>query len=98
MKSVYLIKSLDSSYYKVGVSKTPIKRLGSIQTGNPSELNLLYEYYSDNAHTIERVWHRLHSHVKKYGEWYDLSINDEIKFIDDCKQIDENIKLIKKGL
>jgi hypothetical protein len=96
MKCVYLIKSLEDGYYKVGVSKNPNKRLSQLQTGNSSELKLINRYKSDEYNLIESTIHRLYSHLKKEGEWFDFSIEEEVKFIDICKKIENNIKITKK--
>jgi len=56
MKRVYLIQSLENSYYKIGVSKDPKKRIKQLQTGNSSELKLVESYPSDFAkHCIEGI-------------------------------------------
>jgi hypothetical protein len=47
MKEAYLIQSLEDSYYKIGVSKHPKKRLKQLRTGNSSELKLVESYPSD---------------------------------------------------
>jgi predicted GIY-YIG superfamily endonuclease len=44
MKYIYLIQSLENSYYKIGLSKHPTKRIEELQTGNASILRLIELY------------------------------------------------------
>lgn len=98
MKYVYLIQSTDNGYYKIGISKNPQKRIKQLMTGNSSPLKLIESYESEFANKIERVLHRRYSHLNKEGEWFELSILDEIQFIDSCKNIEANFKfLIDEG-
>ena len=97
MKHIYLIQSLENGYYKIGVSKHPKKRVKQLQTGNSSELKLIESYQSEYAHKIERSLQRRYSYLKKEGEWFDLSIKEDVGFLTDCKQIEENIIILKKN-
>ena len=97
MKYIYLIQSLENGYYKIGVSKHPTRRLSALQTGNSSELKLIYSYPSEYANKIEKSLHGLLSHCKKEGEWFELSLVDELSFDVKCKQIETNIDVLKKS-
>ena len=97
MKHVYLIQSLEEGYYKIGVSKNPKKRIKQLQTGNSSELKLIETYPSEYANKIEISLHGILSHNKKEGEWFDLSLDDELSFTVKCKQIEKNIVILKKS-
>jgi hypothetical protein len=97
MKYVYLIQSLENSYYKIGLSKHPNKRIKELQTGNSSELKLIETYESEFAHIIEKTLQRRYSHLRKEGEWFEMSISNEISFKNECKKIEENLKFLKKN-
>lgn len=97
MKHIYLIQSLENGYYKIGISKQPKKRIKQLQTGNSSELKLIDSYESEYYNKIERTLQRRYSHLKKEGEWFDLSISEEVSFLSDCKQIEESINILKKN-
>lgn len=97
MKYVYLIQSLEDGYYKIGISKNPQKRIKQLQTGNSSELKLIVFYQSDIANKIENVLHNRYSHFRKEGEWFDLSIINEITFKEECEKIEENVNFLKKS-
>jgi len=95
MDKIYLIKSLNEGIYKIGVSKRPNKRLKELQTGNPSPVEILYLYETENAYKIEKSLHNRYSHFNTHGEWFELSIKEEMSFIDNCKKIEETFILLK---
>lgn len=97
MKYVYLIQSLENSYYKIGLSIHPNKRIKELQTGNSSELKLIETYQSKFAHIIEKTLQRRYSHLRKEGEWFEFSISNEVSFINECKKIEENLEFLKKN-
>ena len=97
MKYIYLIQSLEDGYYKIGISKHPQKRIEQLKTGNASELKLVYTYQTEYANKIENTLQRRYSHLNKNGEWFNLSLNEEVNFISDCKKIEENINILKKN-
>lgn len=97
MKSIYLIQSLEDSRYKIGVSKHPKKRVKQLQTGNSSELKLVEAYQSELAYQIEKSLQRRYSHLKKEGEWFDMSISNEVTFLKECQQIEEILIALKKS-
>ena len=95
MKKVYLIRGNDGRY-KIGTSKEPRKRILELQTGNSDELTLIETYESVNATKIESTLHRTYSHLRKHGEWFDLSVLEESKFIKNCERVDGSINILKK--
>jgi hypothetical protein len=97
MKYIYLIQSLENSYYKIGVSKHPKKRLKQLQTGNSSELKLVEIYQSEFAHQIEKTLQRRYLHLHKEGEWFDMGISNEVSFIQECQKIEETLIFLKKN-
>jgi predicted GIY-YIG superfamily endonuclease len=97
MKYIYLIQSIENGYYKIGVSKHPKKRVKQLQTGNSSELKLIESYQSEHAHKVERALQRRYDYLKKEGEWFDLSIKEDVSFLSDCQRIEESINVLKKS-
>jgi hypothetical protein len=97
MKYIYLIQSLENSYYKIGISKHPTKRIEELQTGNASELRLIDTYQSEYANKIEKTLQRRYSHLRKEGEWFDLGISQEVNFKKECQLIEETLVLLKKS-
>lgn len=86
---VYLMQSLENGYYKIGISKNPNTRLKQLQTGNSSKIKIIETFESDLARNIETTLHNRYSHIKKNGEWFDLALEDEVRFVKNCKGIEE---------
>ena len=94
MKYIYLIKNIDDSFYKIGVARDPNKRIRQLQTGNSSKLSLITTYKSPIAYKIEKVLHNRYSYLRKEGEWFDFSINEEVNFIENCQKIEFSLNFL----
>lgn len=95
MRFVYLIKNTEDDSYKIGIAKKPTQRIKQLQTGNSSELILIETYQSELSSKIEKVLHRNYGSSKKRGEWFSLSIVDELDFIQICEGIEKNIRFLQ---
>ena len=95
MSFIYLIQNLETSRYKIGISKHPQKRIKQLQTGSGEELKLIHTYESDNVRKIETALHNRYSAQNTHGEWFDISLSEEVVFISECTKIDKNIKILK---
>ena len=71
---IYFIADTNKDVVKIGVSKSPKKRLKQLQTSNSNKLVLLG--YIDGEKEQEKYLHNLFSKHKLSGEWFIL--NDEI--------------------
>ena len=94
---VYLIRSDEDGLYKVGISKSPSKRLEQLQTGNSSKLTLIETFKSDHARKIEQGIHNFFRSMKIHGEWFEISMNEVVMFNEYCKRIDSTISHLKKS-
>ena len=92
---IYLIQNLETSRYKIGVSKNPKKRIKQLQTGSGEELKLIHTFETDNARKIESALHNMYRQHKTMGEWFNLSLSEEHVFIKECTKINENINYLK---
>lgn len=75
---VYVIGCEKIGVCKIGVSIDVVKRIASIQTGFPFDLQLFKTYSASNAYVLEKS---LHDEYKKFllrGEWFDIAILDTI--------------------
>jgi hypothetical protein len=95
MRKLYLIQSNEGKY-KIGISKNPSKRIEQLQTGSPDVLKLIHTYESPNAFKIETALHNKYQYLREHGEWFDMSISEEVDFLKNCKKIDESIKTLRK--
>jgi len=71
-KYIYLVKAGNTSFYKIGISDNPQKRLAEIQTGCPHKLKLLSYGLSDDPHTLEKDFHKRYERYRAAGEWFNL--------------------------
>ena len=94
---VYLIQSSESGIYKIGISQNPRKRLEQLQTGIGEELRLIEKYESNYYSKIETALHNRHSLKRVRGEWFDLTLEDEVGFINECRKIENNIKFLNES-
>lgn len=106
MKYVYLANIEDTDIYKIGFTKqAPEKRIKGLQTGNPNKILLVNSYKSEIAQNIESVMHNYFRHkknnpddgLKLLGEWFMLEKIDVEKFLEICKTIEDNLKVINKS-
>jgi hypothetical protein len=100
MGFVYLILEVNQhgeESHKIGFSKNnPKHRLKNLQTGNPNKIELLKFYESVNYKIIEKWLHSRFSNKRTISEneWFRLSDEDVISFINTCENIDSTIKLL----
>lgn len=95
MRSVYLIRGNDGKY-KIGIAKNPSQRIKQLQTGNSDKLQIIETYQSENASKIESALHHRYAHVRNEGEWFDMSITEEVSFVEQCRNIDETMKTLQR--
>ena len=82
--STYIIKTKGHNYYKIGRSANVEKRIKSLQTNCPFQLEILIKVADDSLNEI--YWHKHFEQYRTHGEWY--------KFQD--KQVRELRYTIKK--
>lgn len=74
---LYIIKNSES-YYKIGYSKDPNKRLSQLSTGSSSLLFIYKTFLTEDDSQIEAYLHSYFKFQKISGEWFDLSSDDLI--------------------
>jgi hypothetical protein len=94
MSYIYLIKDSLSSDYKIGKANNPIKRLSQLQTGSPNKLEIIHIYRSDLATKIEKALHNTYSSYRKEGEWFEIDLSIEQKFLNECEKIENNFNYL----
>lgn len=91
MDKVYLIQTWETGYYKIGYTKGSVaKRLSTLQTGSPYQLEVVTYFESKYAKLIETVLHRRYKHCQVNREWFDLKNEDVLNFNDICKKMEQN--------
>ena len=94
---IYLLKvdTNDKRLYKIGFTRGSIEqRIKSLQTGCPFEIKLVDFYESDYGQTLEKSLQNRFNYKKTFGEWFELDLVEEFKFIEMC----ENLEKINESL
>lgn len=99
MGLIYLINEIGTNNYKIGItrSKTERKRKKNLQTGNSIELETIYTYKTEYPFKIESMLHfyYVNKHIK--GEWFELSDEDVLDFINVCTQKEKQLQFLIKS-
>lgn len=70
--TVYFIYDESRDLVKIGMTKgSAYERMNDLQTGNPSDLTMVFSYVADDCRRAETWWHSTFREYKVRGEWYD---------------------------
>ena len=84
LNKIYLLKidTPDKRLYKIGSTRNSISnRIQSLQTGCPYEIGIVEYHESDFGQLIERSLHNRFVHKRTFGEWFELDLTEEFKYI-----------------
>lgn len=72
-----------ANYQKIGFSKDVERRLATLQTGNPSPLYIHHvePVPKNKVRLLEKKLHRELNHKRLNGEWFNLSPNEAVLFL-----------------
>lgn len=94
---VYILTTMDGASYckpvKIGYASDPKKRLGSLQSGNPRRLKLLFYFplpYRELARLVEKSFHKTMKRRALLGEWYEIEPADAVRLL--CSAVREHIE------
>jgi len=95
---IYLLKSQENGYYKIGKSVNPDRRIKTLQTGNPEKIDLVLKVkvFDRFSAKIESALHSQYSYLNKNGEWFNLSLEDELLFESNIKRVENNLLILEK--
>lgn len=99
MGKVYLIKCYEETelLYKIGFTRNfASTRMKSFNTGNPNDLEIVEEFYTNYDTKMEMAIQNRFKSKKVKGEWYRLEIEDVKNFIELCKKIEGNFELLER--
>lgn len=77
---VYLIQAIGTPKVKIGYSTDPKSRLKGLQTGSPVQLEIVGTWAATQSD--ERAIHGLLSPSHVHLEWFDLTAEDAVGFLD----------------
>lgn len=83
---IYVIKAKGTDLYKIGCSNDINKRIATLETIIPFDLELIYSYRLDSKlkFKLESELHTLLQDKRHKGEWFKLNDNDIEKIISYC--------------
>jgi hypothetical protein len=82
---VYVISCVDAkeNYCKIGIAKSPEKRLKELSTSSPHTLRLEFARFCGNARRVEVKSHEHFADHRKNGEWFSMEPTKAISFVND---------------
>jgi hypothetical protein len=80
---MYVISSNPAGPIKLGISADPDQRIKELQTGHPEPLTVYYREPIDKERVrlYERLLHRDNRHHRSKGEWFNLSVEQGIAYV-----------------
>ena len=100
-KFIYIIRIINTKFYKIGISNNVESRLRKLNTATPFEMKIIFKKSFKDFHLIENYVQNtfINKHIR--GEWFELSIYDinSIKtFLENLENRNEINSEIKKRL
>jgi hypothetical protein len=68
-----MIDGTTPDIYKIGISNAPGKRLQSLSTSIPHELQIVHRFVADSAEEAEAHLHKRFKEARIKGEWFRLT-------------------------
>lgn len=97
---VYLICDWERpELYKIGVTtgNDVEGRRNELQTGNASTLHVCQYFRSRFPFLLESHLHRLFATKRTRGEWFTLTDEEALAFVETCRRIEENLACAVDG-
>jgi len=94
---VYLLSEEgDNLRYKIGFTKnSTLKRIKQLQTGNSDPIVVVYTYKTLNYKKLEHMLHAYYGTKNRRLEWFDLTDDEVLGFLDKCLEFDKLIDYLK---
>lgn len=101
-KKQYLYGISDGAMIKLGMSCNPKARIKELQTSNPKDLKMIWDYYTGRcvktARSLEKKLHRRCKRYRARGEWFSIDCFHLVKTFrgqDEKKMHDHDIEIMK---
>lgn len=93
LSKIYILQVGD--FFKIGYTANSVEqRVKQLQTGSPDKITIKYVFESNHKMKVERSLHRLFSHKRLSGEFFDLSNEDLNKIPALCNSIEKALQKI----
>ena len=95
MGYVYLICDPSNDRFKIGVTRDlKSNRVKKLQTGNSTELFIRDIYETEWPFRLESMLHNYFKNKRVLNEWFELDVNDVVRFKEICKTLENTIKVL----
>lgn len=93
---VYLVDAVGTTWYKIGQSISPSKRLHSISCKAPYDCRFIHVFEVEDMTGTEQFWHKHFDDKRVNGEWFELTQEDVNLFGSATKRtVIETIEFVK---
>ena len=95
---VYLLGDSErENVYKIGVTTGTIEnRIKKLQTGNSGEIFIVNYFLSENPFFVEKWLHKQYYGNRVHGEWFEMSIEEKLCFLETCEKYEKLYLLYKQ--
>lgn len=93
---VYFVKFKNSNAVKIGKTFNILSRLNALKNGSGDDLCLLGYIYNDNYSKLELESHSFFKSERISGEWFNLSVDEVIEYIEKIGGVVANSLIGKK--
>ena len=96
---VYLLAEMgDKLRYKIGITKNNVeKRVKQLRTGNSDDIMIISRYHSYNYKAVERMLHVMFKPDRMHLEWFTMTDEQVMSFLDEAKKADDNIDFLNNN-
>lgn len=95
---VYLIYDISQDSYKIGVTQGDVKkRKKKLQTGNSTELHIVYKHVTEYPFLLERMLHNKYKNSNILNEWFTLTDAQVLNFKTTCYELEQTIQVLKEN-
>jgi hypothetical protein len=69
---IYLIRAIDTAYYKIGYTNNPSRRFSQISPKMPFKTKQMKVWRTNCMDIAEKMLHEIYAEYRTNGEWFDL--------------------------
>lgn len=97
MAFVYIMgDSGQDGCFKIGMTRGDVKkRIKQLQTGNGEEIYLVNYFKTEYPFFIEKCLHTKFFPSQKKNEWFNLNVEDVVKFKEYCEEFEKIAESLK---
>ncbi|BBI90597.1 helicase [Tenacibaculum phage PTm1] len=98
--TIYLLEDYrnDERSFKIGFTTGDVdKRVKQLQTGNSATIMVVDTFRTKHYLRVEKMMHLKYASSRKRGEWFTITDNQALNFINECKKCVEVIDALSEN-